>query len=163
MCRAYAWAMDEKPEPELRWDGEKAGYFDEKGVERWTVLPAEIVLIAEYTTPDGPAEDYFLVIWTVEQGVLMSVRCPFDGSVEKVLDELSKVLSFQRQSSLANVTEWDSLVIWPPELAGEEYFTFLPVKAKHWWGTLYHRLMETKEYRVSDRVMTYLKSKKAKA
>src|ERR1700761_4015366 len=126
--------MDEKPRPELRWDGEKAGYFDTEGVERWKVLPSEIVLIAEYMTSEGPyVEDYFLTIWTLEQGVLMSVRCPLDSHAEQVLGELAKVLGFERKASLVSSTEWDSLVIWPSELAGEEYFTFTPVKTKHWW------------------------------
>jgi hypothetical protein len=152
--------MDEKPQPELRWDGVKAAYCDAQGVERWTVVPSEIALIAEYTTSAGPADDYFLVIWTIEQGVLMSVQCPLEGTAENVLRELAKVLGFVRDASLVQSTVWDSMVVWPLELAGEDYFTYTTVKTKHWWGALFHRVMETKKHRVSDHVMGFLREKR---
>src|SRR5262249_45979385 len=125
----------------LRVDGSSLEYNDDSGTAGWSLLIETIVLMSEYTTNEGPQlDDYFLVFVTVEEGKLYFSTCSFyaDGR-DEVVASLGERLGSPIQLGLANSTNWKSRVLWPPELAGSEYFTFkeiqtetLPEKARKW-------------------------------
>src|SRR5262249_25546280 len=62
----------------LRVDGSSLECNDDSGFTRWSLSIQTIVLIAEYTTNEGPwLDDYFLVFVTVEEGKLYFSTCSF--------------------------------------------------------------------------------------
>ena len=94
----------------------------------WTIRICDIVLIAEYTTDEGPADDYFLVFVTREEGELYysSVTMSAAG-INAVLEELEKQLGFSLELKLASITKWASNVLWPSRLAGAQYLEPVPM------------------------------------
>jgi len=92
----------------------------------WSVPIGQIVLIAEYTNDKGPyCDDYFLVFVWIDDGKVNFAECSFyaEGSSE-IVSTLGKEFGMRMELGLAHSTEWDSRVIWPPELAGGAYFEF---------------------------------------
>lgn len=143
----------------LRVDGSSLECNDGSGSTRWTLPIETLVLISEYTTNEGPSiDDYFLVFVTVEEGQFYFSTCSFyaDGR-DEVVSTLGERLGSPIELGLANSTDWKSRVLWPPELAGKEYFTFKEVpaetfreKAKEWL------VGPTLEYSISGVVRDYL-------
>lgn len=143
----------------LRVDGSSLKCNDDSGMRRWSLPIETIVLISEYTTNEGPwLDDYFLVFVTVEEGQFYFSTCSFyaDGR-DEVIARLGERLGSPTALGLVNSTDWKSRVVWPPELAGTEYFTFKEVptqslreKARKWL------LGPTLEYSISRPVRDYL-------
>ena len=89
----------------------------------WSIQIGEIVLVAEYTTDDGPAvDDYFLVFVTREYGELFysSVTMSAAG-INSVMEDLEKHLGGTLELKLFSTRRRESRVVWPRHLAGVEY------------------------------------------
>ncbi len=100
--------------------------IDQDGVVRWGLSVDDLVLVAEYTTRDGPlADDYFLIFCTVEDGKALFATCSFyvDGR-DEVLSVIGEMLGSSLNLQLCGSAELDSNVLWPAELAGQKYFRF---------------------------------------
>jgi hypothetical protein len=98
----------------------------------WTVPVRDIVLVAEYTTNQGPtADDYYLVFVWAANGVLRFATADFyaAGCFETV-NLLAKQWGTNLEFGLIHSTDWASRVMWPPELAGQEYFEFREARPK---------------------------------
>jgi len=99
-------------------------YVRPSGKKAWSLQISDIVLVAEYTTNDGPwLDDWFLEFVTMSSDRLYFYHCTMyvDGIYE-VQDVLIRRLNAIPQ--LAGCTEWDSRVLWPPHLVGKPYFEF---------------------------------------
>jgi len=128
-------------------------YHGADGALCWSVQARDIVLLAEYTTDEGPfVDDYFLVFVTQPGGGEQYVTASFyaEGS-DEVVGRLAECWGAEVGLSLAHSTDWNSRVIWPPELAEQEYFEVIEVPP----GTLLARLREA----VFGPVYTHLPSK----
>src|SRR5579862_7993071 len=92
----------------------------------WRTPVAGILLIAEYTTNEGPyVDDYFLEIWSLENNSLVCSRTTFyatggDATFLALATQLGADLKFGLTSS----TESASRIMWPPDLAGHPYCSF---------------------------------------
>jgi hypothetical protein len=96
----------------------------------WTLATKDIVLMAEYTTNVGPyVDDYFLVFVTIEHGAQNFATASFysDGCSD-VVKQLAEQWAADIELGLANSNDWKSRVVWPPSLAGQEYFEFSEVQ-----------------------------------
>jgi hypothetical protein len=121
---------------------------------------SDIVLVAEYTTDDGPAvDDYFLVFVTREGGELFysSVTMSAAG-INPVIEELEKELGGSMELRLSSSRRWASRVVWPPHLANVEYLEAQEIPEPE---GLAERLLRRfrgvrPEYRVSDRILQVL-------
>jgi hypothetical protein len=125
----------------------------------WTLTIDSIILIAEYTTNEGPhVDDYFLVFVTVGGGKLHFLICSFySGGVDDALSTLQERLSSPIQLRLQGSTEWRSRVAWPPKIADSEYFTFTAVPAETLAAKLKEKLLgPTHEYVISKGIQDYL-------
>lgn len=126
----------------------------------WSIRTSEIVLVAEYTTDDGPAvDDYFLVFVTKEAGELFysSVTMRATG-INPVLEELEKELGGSLELRLFSSRGRASRVVWPPHLANVEYLEPEEIPEPH---GLTERLLRRfqgvrPEYRVSHRILQAL-------
>src|SRR5438477_5813616 len=89
--------------------------LDAKGTQSWTLPINSILLIAEYTTNEGPTiDDYFIVFVTAESNRLFFSSCSFyvDGR-DDALSVLQARLGSPIQLGLQGSTEWRSRVAWP--------------------------------------------------
>lgn len=74
-------------------------------------------------------DDYFLIFVTAEMGSLYFSCCSFYSSgTSEVIEELQKTYGMPCEFGLCASTEWASRVIWPVQLAGEQYFQFTEVR-----------------------------------
>jgi len=130
------------------------------GDHAWSCPVSSIVLVAEYTTDEGPwCDDYFLIFWTWEEGRLFraQVTCSAHGTDQTVSD-LSRFLQSQIDLKLTGSTDWNSRIMWPPKLAGHPYFTFVEAQPRNWRERLSCLLWgPAKLYFASDEVSAFLR------
>jgi hypothetical protein len=103
---------------------DKLAYKRGGGEIVWDVAIKDLVLVAEYTTDEGPMiDDYFLVFWSLEKGQLCEMKCSFyaDNAIE-TMETLLKRLNASTLLGLAASAEWNSRILWPAELAEKPYF-----------------------------------------
>jgi hypothetical protein len=116
---------DEEAAIRLNQDASVLECVSATGALAWAAPTGDIVLIAEYTTSEGPGADYYLIFVTVEAGTLyFSTTSFYSDGRDEVLNRLSELWKAPLQLGLCNSTEWKSRVIWPLELAGHDYFEF---------------------------------------
>lgn len=133
--------------------------LDSSKTRRWSFHMDSIVLVAEYTTNEGPyVDDYFLVFATVEDGKLYFSTCSFySAGREEALSGLQKHLGSPIDLELQGSTEWRSRVAWPAKMVGKEYFSFTEVPTTTLTEKLKKRLLgPTQEYAISKAVRQYL-------
>jgi hypothetical protein len=133
--------------------------LDATGSKLWSLPIESIILVAEYTTNEGPyVDDYFLVFVTSEEGELHFSTCSFySGGRDETLSALQQRLGSPISLGLQGSTEWRSRVAWPIKMAETEYFTFTEAPAKTMTEKLKKRLLgATQEYSISKPVREYL-------
>lgn len=119
-------------------------------------------MVAEYTTNEGPwADDYFLVFVESDNGKLSVVRASlYSDGTDEVLRDLGQCWAANIETRLHNSTEWKSRVLWPPELAGTEYFDFKKVEHHTISGKLRKLVLgPVHEYLPSQSVCQFLQSR----
>lgn len=124
---------------------------------------AAILLIAEYTTNEGPfVDDYFVELWGLENGSIVKSHATFyssgrDAAFAEIAKQLDAALSF----GLAGSTEWTSRIMWPPELAGHPYFEFRDTRPANWREKISGRFSDsTQEYFLTKEVQAFVKNRK---
>jgi hypothetical protein len=133
----------------------------DSGDPGWSINISDIVLMAEYTTDEGPADDYYLVFVTREAGELFYSSATLSASgINPVLEALEKHFEYSLELKLASVASWASRVLWPPQLAGLEYLEAEDVPPAQGWRELLFRKVKRVRpgYRVSRRLLQSLSS-----
>jgi hypothetical protein len=129
----------------------------------WSVEIKDIVLIAEYTTNEGPyVDDYYLVFVTIEDGKAYFASCSFyvDGR-DEVFHSLKEQFGIASEFGLLQSTEWASRVMWPVHLAGSDYFQFDEVKPVSLLEKLRKALIGPQlEYKLSISIREYIEAQK---
>jgi hypothetical protein len=149
--------MEAEVTAELRLENSTLSYRDEQGQTRWEVCVSNLVLIAEYTTNEGPwCDDYFFIFWAREDGKLFVSKCPLLSNSSAVFEELGRRLGDEIHLGLIDSTDWKSRVVWPPKLAGEDYFTFTKARSEKWLTSLWYQVIGTQEYQPVAPVMEFL-------
>jgi hypothetical protein len=143
----------------LAADGLTLVYSADKGRVLWSLSITDIVLVAEYTTDEGPAEDYFLVFVTRERGsVLYSTASFYADGREEILKVLANHWREPVELALASSTRWKSRIVWPPKLAEEEYFAASEIVPRGYSGRLRKAILgPTFEYVPSEGVRNFLR------
>ena len=125
----------------------------------WSIPIAAILLVAEYTTNEGPyLDDYFLEIWSLENNSLLCSKTTFyadgrDAAFLALATQLGTDLSF----GLTGSTKWTSRIMWPPDLAGHPYFSFREITPNNWRAKLSRRFFgATREYFRTEEVQSFL-------
>jgi hypothetical protein len=129
----------------------------------WHTPIAGILLIAEYTTNEGPhVDDYFIELWSLEDGSVLKSRTTFyaerrDRAFARIAQQLETDLNF----GLTGSTEWTSRIMWPPDLVGHEYFEFRDIEPSNWREKISHQFFgPTQEYFLTAEVQSFLKNHK---
>lgn len=125
----------------------------------WSISISDIMLIAEYTTDEGPkADDYFLVFVTREQGEFYySSVTMYAAGIGESLTALENWVNCSLELRLNSSRGWNSRVLWPPEFAGSAYFSYEEVVPEGFWERLRSRVKGNRiECRVADPIIEYL-------
>lgn len=136
-------------------------YQDSGHETLWQIPLDNVVLLAEYTTDEGPfLDDYFLIFVTKENETSRFVTASFysDG-LDDVFARMTQFWNSEIQLALHGSTDWASRVVWPAELVGQEYFESKVVQP----DTLVKKLRRvvfgpSREYVPRDAVRKYLAS-----
>ncbi len=124
----------EAPQFSFRLQGKVIEYLGSAGNLLWECDIDRVVLVAEFITDEVPHGDrHFLVFWSFEDQelhrALATTRA--EGAIE-MLRQLSQHWDTDLRLELApgahesgerHGREWQSRVLWPPELAGHVYLT----------------------------------------
>ena len=127
--------------------------------EGWSISLSDIVLIAEYTTDEGPhLDDYFLVFVTREQGEFYySNVTMYAAGINESLTVLERILGCSLDLTLHSSTRWSSRVVWPLKLAGAAYFRYDQVVPEGFWDRVRSRVQGKRiESHVADSICEYL-------
>jgi hypothetical protein len=134
-------------------------YRGRDGRSAWSLPIRQIILVAEYTTDEGPyCDDYFIVFVSTEGGRAYFSTCSFyaDGMAE-VITLLGGQFGTEMELALANSTKWDSRVIWPPDLGGSKYFEFTEITPKNSGERIRKALLGKQlEYRITEPIRTFI-------
>lgn len=125
----------------------------------WSIAICDVVLIAEYTTDEGPqVDDYFLVFITREAGELYySNVTMYATGINESLTALEGILGCSLELALSSATGLRSRVVWPQEIAGSAYFRYEQVVPEGFWDRVRTRVQGKRiESHVSDSVCEYL-------
>jgi len=123
--------MGNSTRPLLEFDGDEFAleYYSSERRLHWRIPVESIVLMAEYTTNEGPLiDDYFVLFIALDGDKLNIATASFysDGR-DGIVRTLARRWGNDIELSLFNSTEWKSRVVWPPALVGREYFEFKEV------------------------------------
>lgn len=106
-------------------------YRDANGHLLWHIKAKDIVLVAEYTTNEGPfGDDWFLVF-------AVSHKTPFFFTCAVNSEGMEAALEFLRTRfaitlKLPNSAEWNSVVLWPKQIDGTPLIEFSQREPRNW-------------------------------
>ncbi len=132
----------------------------------WVVRSDAIVLIAEYTTNEGPwLDDWFLVLWELVGSKLFKVEVPVDASTKKMVSELlSKKGDHMTGAALVTSTDWRSRVIWPAFLKEARCLNLTPIPELGVVGWIKRKFVgPSLDLNLTDEVRSYLEDVVRKA
>jgi hypothetical protein len=132
---------------------------DQDQGEGWTISIRDIVLIAEYTTNQGPRfDDYYLEFVTREQNELYySYVTMFASGIDDALAKLEACLRNKLDLKLASSTDFNSRVVWPAQIAGSPFFRYERVVPDGFWKQLRSRVSGTQiASHIADPIRDYL-------
>jgi hypothetical protein len=147
--------------PLLTVEGSTLAYADPEHNISWQLPFESLILVAEYTTNEGPqADDYFLSFVTVENGAAVISTCGFyvegrDDALEAISQHVGSPLAFNLTSS----TGYDSRIIWPSRFAGQKYFSYKAVDPRTLREKLLTCLGPELEYGFTEEVRAFIRSK----
>jgi hypothetical protein len=95
----------------------------------WQIPVENIMLMAEYTTDEGPLIDDYFVVFVASDGDEWNIATAsfYSDGRDRIVRSLAQRWGSDIELSLSNSTEWKSRVAWPSPLVGREYFEFREV------------------------------------
>jgi hypothetical protein len=120
----------------------------------WTVNLADVRLIGEYTTENGPfVGDYFLVFLTAEQSGWYEASLYATG-LDSFLTELGVALGAPIRLALCGSTDWKTRAFWPPSVEGEPLLITVPRATR--LGRLWQSITGHRDLVLSDEAKSLL-------
>jgi len=106
-------------------------YRDTTGHLLWHIKAKNIVLVAEYTTNEGPfGDDWFLVFGIAHRTPFFFTCTGYSDGIETVLEFLRT--RFAIAPKLYNSTEWKSVVLWPNAIEDTPLVDFSQREPRNW-------------------------------
>ncbi|HVG31913.1 MAG TPA: hypothetical protein VM911_02490 [Pyrinomonadaceae bacterium] len=117
----------------------------------WQLPISEIRVMGEHTDDHGPSvDDYFFVFLTNSHFCEASF---YAEGRDQFLSELRDLLGAKLSCGLVNSTDFQSRVMWPPDIAGQPFYDFVPMpKPEGFLAGLKHRLLPKVAYHFTDAV-----------
>lgn len=106
-------------------------YSDESGHILWHIRSHNVVLIAEYTTNEGPFGDDWFLVFAVGDGNPLFFTCSiYSEGAEKLLQYLQT--RFGVAPRLTKESNWKSVVLWPKPVADAPLIEFSQREPHNW-------------------------------
>lgn len=106
-------------------------YRDANGHLLWHINTKDIVLVAEYTTNEGPYGDDWFLVFAVGHKKPLFFTCAVNSSgMETTLEFLRT--RFAIALKLSNSTDWNSIVLWPKQIEGTSLIEFSQREPRNW-------------------------------
>lgn len=90
----------------------------------WQLAVSDIAAIGEYTNQSGPIQDDWFVVFVSRSSAQFFLASAYAAGLDHLRSSLGAMLGFSLAPSLANSTNFKSVVLWPPHLAGNELIQF---------------------------------------
>ena len=138
------------------WLEHETIYYQVTSGAGWSLPISELELLGEYTDPNGPyVDDYFLVFVTRPEHSWYEASFYAEG-LDELLKHLGQALGFEPPYGLVNSTDYNSDVIWPPEVKGQTLFKFVPVESPGLLARIRHKLIPEYYFVFTDSVKAHL-------
>ena len=123
----------------------------------WQLPVNEIRVMGEHTDDHGPyVDDYFFVFLTDSHFCEASF---YAEGCDEFLSDLSALLRTKVSCGLVESTDFQSRVMWPPDIEGQPFYDFIPVsKPEGFRAGFKHRLLPKVVYHFTDIVKGKLKA-----
>ncbi len=126
--------VENSPKPSLNLDIAQSAleYRNSQHELVWQMPVDNIVLMAEYTTNEGPWLDDYLLVFVAADGDRLNLATAsfYADGRDEIVSKLAERWKVKIELSLFNSTEWTSRIVWPPAMVGEQYFDFSEVQPK---------------------------------
>ena len=141
--------MGNKISPRIWIDAAITHYESVNG--SWQLPVSEIRVIGEHTNDHGPyGDDYFFVFLT--DSYLYEASFYAEGR-DQFLADLSHLLEVKISCGLVNSTDFQSRVMWPPDIEGQPFYNFVTVpKSEGFLAGVKHKLFPSVAYHLADSV-----------
>ena len=106
-------------------------YRDERGHLLWQLKPENIVLVAEYTTNEGPFGDDWFLVFAVANKIPYFMTCSVYSDGRDAALEFLRT-RFAIEPKLTNSAEWKSVVLWPKAIEGATLIEFSQREPRNW-------------------------------
>ena len=125
--------------------------------EAWRLPLADIRIIGEYTTNDGPYDDdYFFVFVTRHEWFEASF---YAAGRDEVISALSSKLNHTLTTRLTFSTTSANCILWPKAMDGQPLFDYVPPnKARSLVGRLLQRVVPRTEMRFTEQTLQFLET-----
>lgn len=90
----------------------------------WQLAVGDVAAIGEYTNQSGPVQDDWFVVFVSRSSGQFFLASAYAAGLDHVRSSLGAMLGSSLAPSLANSTNFKSVVLWPPHLAGDEVMQF---------------------------------------
>jgi hypothetical protein len=125
--------------------------YSSSSCELWQIPVAELAVIGEYTTPNGPlVDDYFLVFIT-KKGALFTASFYSEGR-DRLLFEFGRLMGSDVVPGLANSTDYASRVMWPGDLRDQQLFEWAQLQPATILERVIQKVAASYEMRLTDAV-----------
>ena len=154
--------MSEDKHPAHVWIQGNAIHYATRDAEVWELPIAEVRVIGEYTTPNGPyIDDYFFVFLSTDYWYEASFYS--EGGLE-LLPKLSGDLKEELACGLQNSTNWKSRVIWPPDIKEEPLFDIVPAEMPtKLWDRIKYKMVSHVVFHLTRKVKEKMKASENRA
>jgi hypothetical protein len=147
--------MSKKPTKRIWIEGGIINYLWGED-HQWALPLTELEIVGEYTDPNGPyVDDYFFVFIARPEHYWYEASFYCDGS-DQFLKELGQQLGAQISCGLVNSTDYNSRVMWPPEIEGMQLLELMAVESRGAWEKMKHKLVPEYNYALTETVKDFL-------
>jgi hypothetical protein len=106
-------------------------YRDATGHLLWHIKIPDIVLVAEYSTAEGPWGDDWFLVFALAHKTPYFFTLPVSSDGMETLGELLRS-RFATDLKLTNSTDWRSVVLWPEAIEGTSLIEFSQREPRNW-------------------------------
>ena len=148
-------AKASRPTERMSYEAECLVLFQPDGSEAWRMPVRDLALLGEFTNDGAPflADDYFF-LFVNREGQFF--QASFYGNCEWTwMEDLGAKLGVELVPGLTGSVDFDSRVIWPPELEDKRLIDFSDVKGASLWQKLRLWLVPQYTMEFSEDVMAF--------
>jgi hypothetical protein len=139
------------------WIADRIIHYQDRDF-RWALPIDSIEVFGEYTDPNGPFVDDYFFVFVYRPEHRWNEASFYAAERDEFLNDFAEILEAKLTCGLVSSTDYNSRVIWPPELEGSKLFEFVPVESNGVWQRLKHRVIPEYYFAFTDAVGGFLQA-----